>query len=622
MHAISHSLAQRAHRGAPPATRTRARWQPYNAIQSLSARSSPAGYLHTPASSVSSASPTPPQALTVSENDRLRNIIITPPVVSQTPREVPIRDVQKSKYVIGLVDQAVKSLCDIWHPQDIPNAFLTSSRATVTGAQGGEPLIPLITKHSINQFHSRNTQLPSPISPSTQPSPISPSFIPTHAPHQADHCIASQTNLVPIKGFVHEVLRRSRTSGSVLQTALCYLEAIRAKVPELVEKEKMGEGVQGEPDLSGKIVQGDLEAEEWRELSLDSVMADFIHMDAAVDTDSAEPEAMATVKVVDSDDAPRGASSFTSQLSTSNPDFTLSGLKSHLVQNLAKKPKVPAGPLPPLAPLPSPLLCPRRTFLASLILASKFTQDRCYSNKAWAKLSGLPPREIGRCERALGDALEWRLWVGKTPAGCSPPSSNRPVVRSKSDGELIANSGPSEARSHACFSTPPPPRQLSRNSQGAGLRRASTLPPSGFSQDPLVPAPTVPEDSWEALPWTPASVVTSVSSNDSPPTPSLSHSPSSTDSSSGDRTIQMSTFIDTTSPPSQFFPFGISDKAHPQTLDVPAAPYTYAAQPQAILDVDPTSGLSFPSYVSHGVDTTFVYDNSAGPDAMYSHWTV
>jgi hypothetical protein len=42
----------------------------------LSARSSPAGYLHTPASSVSSASPTPPQALTVSENDRLRNIII------------------------------------------------------------------------------------------------------------------------------------------------------------------------------------------------------------------------------------------------------------------------------------------------------------------------------------------------------------------------------------------------------------------------------------------------------------------------------------------------------------------------------------------------------------------
>jgi hypothetical protein len=84
----------------------------------------------------------------------------------------------------------------------------------------------------------------------------------------------------------------------------------------------------------------------------------------------------------------------------------------------------------------------------------------------------------------------------------------------------------------------------------------------------------------------------------------------------------MSAFIDATSPPSQFFPFGISDKVHPQSLDVPAVPYTYAAQPQAMLDVDPTSGLSFPSYASHGVDTTFAYGGSARPDAMYSHWTV
>jgi hypothetical protein len=60
----------------------------------------------------------------------------------------------------------------------------------------------------------------------------------------------------------------------------CYLEAIRAKVLELVEKEKekTGDRVQGEPDLSGKIVQGDLDAEEWQAFSLDSVMADIIYM--------------------------------------------------------------------------------------------------------------------------------------------------------------------------------------------------------------------------------------------------------------------------------------------------------------------------------------------------------
>jgi hypothetical protein len=99
--------------------------------------------------------------------------------------------------------------------------------------------------------------------------------------------------------------------------------------------------------------------------------------------------------------------------------------------------------------------------------------------------------------------------------------------------------------------------------------------------------------------------------------PSRLHS--STDSSSGDRTIQMSTFVDATSPPSQFLPFGISVKVHPQTLDIPVAPYTYAAQPRAMLDIDPTSGLSFPS---HDVDMIFVYDNSAEPDTMCSRWTV
>ena len=40
----------------------------------------------------------------------------------------------------------------------------------------------------------------------------------------------------------------------------------------------------------------------------------------------------------------------------------------------------------------------------------------CEHNCAWAKLAGLPAWEIVRCEHALGEALEWRLWDGKTPA--------------------------------------------------------------------------------------------------------------------------------------------------------------------------------------------------------------
>ncbi|KZV82584.1 hypothetical protein EXIGLDRAFT_843547 [Exidia glandulosa HHB12029] len=123
---------------------------------------------------------------------------------------------------------------------------------------------------------------------------------------------------MPLKQFIHEVLRRSRTNFITLQTALCYVEVIAAKLPALVQEE-----------------------------------AECMVLRASVDSD---------------DDVP---------------------------------------------PLPSPLLCPRRTFLASILLASKFLQDRSYSNKAWAKLTGLAAREVGRCERALFASLNWRLWVGK-----------------------------------------------------------------------------------------------------------------------------------------------------------------------------------------------------------------
>lgn len=61
----------------------------------------------------------------------------------------------------------------------------------------------------------------------------------------------------------------------------------------------------------------------------------------------------------------------------------------------------------------SPLLCPRRAFLAALVLAHKFLHDRVYSNRAWAKVSGLDVKEIGRGELALASMLDWNLWVGR-----------------------------------------------------------------------------------------------------------------------------------------------------------------------------------------------------------------
>jgi hypothetical protein len=141
--------------------------------------------------------------------------------------------------------------------------------------------------------------------------------------------------------------------------------------------------------------------------------------------------------------------------------------------------------IPLSARLPSPLLCPRRTFLASLILASKFTQDKCYSNRAWAKLSGLPAREIGRCERALGEALEWRLWVGKTPAQPSSnsgstanPSNSRPVVRSQSESNVFNTAA---TRSPFLVRQDPRPLATCVNPQRM-LQRSSTMPAEVFAK--------------------------------------------------------------------------------------------------------------------------------------------
>ena len=53
--------------------------------------------------------------------------------------------------------------------------------------------------------------------------------------------------------------------------------------------------------------------------------------------------------------------------------------------------------------------CGRRMFLAALILASKYLQDRNYSTRAWSKISGLKVTEINTNERAFLVAVNWKL---------------------------------------------------------------------------------------------------------------------------------------------------------------------------------------------------------------------
>ena len=57
------------------------------------------------------------------------------------------------------------------------------------------------------------------------------------------------------------------------------------------------------------------------------------------------------------------------------------------------------------------LQCGRRMFLAALILASKYLQDRNYSARAWSKISGLATQEINENEMAFLLAVNWKLHI-------------------------------------------------------------------------------------------------------------------------------------------------------------------------------------------------------------------
>ncbi|KAH8589909.1 hypothetical protein B0O99DRAFT_496604, partial [Bisporella sp. PMI_857] len=58
-----------------------------------------------------------------------------------------------------------------------------------------------------------------------------------------------------------------------------------------------------------------------------------------------------------------------------------------------------------------PLQCQRRMFLAALILAFKYSQDRNYSLSTWAVISGLCSEEIKLNEAVFLTMVDWHLYI-------------------------------------------------------------------------------------------------------------------------------------------------------------------------------------------------------------------
>ncbi|KAH7112346.1 hypothetical protein EDB81DRAFT_827631 [Dactylonectria macrodidyma] len=58
-----------------------------------------------------------------------------------------------------------------------------------------------------------------------------------------------------------------------------------------------------------------------------------------------------------------------------------------------------------------PIQCPRRMFISALMLGWKYTQEKSYSSKVWARISGLRLKEINSNEAMFLIIIDWRLYI-------------------------------------------------------------------------------------------------------------------------------------------------------------------------------------------------------------------
>lgn len=179
---------------------------------------------------------------------------------------------------------------------------------------------------------------------------------------QCSHTASQQNNILPLTMFVREILRRSRTSCSTLQAALLYCKRCK----------------------------------------------DALY--AGVDQLSHASEAERKLWIAQTESLCQGLTS--ALVSTSE---TLPSLPPPCTELLAASHSGSSNSKAPGAMRSaSPLLCGRRMFLAAIVVASKFLQDRTYSNRTWSKISGLETREIEQLERVFLHTIQYDLYVSHT----------------------------------------------------------------------------------------------------------------------------------------------------------------------------------------------------------------
>ncbi|GJJ73142.1 PHO85 cyclin-5 [Entomortierella parvispora] len=196
---------------------------------------------------------------------------------------------------------------------------------------------------------------------------------------------STKAPVIPLHIFVKETLRRSRTTLSTLQLALYYIYKVRNQVLAAQEKIRQGQI---------QHLQQHFVLQHGQPLSPNGSMEGYS------DEEFRARDYFNTI-TVNAQNAKKNTLPLTPP-GTNNTPASLSPLSLTTTATSS-----------PILAKSEPVGCGRRMFLAALILASKFQQDRTYSNKAWSKISGLPVSEINLNEITFLGLIDYRLFVSQ-----------------------------------------------------------------------------------------------------------------------------------------------------------------------------------------------------------------
>ncbi|KAF8931377.1 hypothetical protein BGZ58_007664 [Dissophora ornata] len=241
-------------------------------------------------------------------------------------------------------------------------------------------------------------------------------------------CPQKQKGL-PLRTFIQETLKRSRSSYSTLQTALFYLYKIRNKVPCAYLKRRQDQLCQTHQILSATQPSAGLMTPPASPHHLQHIAdfpsnvqgPDYFSLRASSDCKPVLPSPLSSTCSMASASPASGyspcssaspSSTTSSPTSSSSPCSVSSSCSSSSSSSSSSSATSSSSSSSSSSSQSNRIIyCGRRTFLASLMVASKYLQDRNYSNKAWAKISGLSIKEINANELIFLKLIDYSLFV-------------------------------------------------------------------------------------------------------------------------------------------------------------------------------------------------------------------